>query len=198
MHVPTQRNGNSGNSGTRFAVSYGVFVLIAVLGGCSPQSNESHETSSLRHASPEEQTVALARQYDCAVFGQEIDKSVGTNGVYSIDVQRVLRTNKRLAANCCLIDLVESGEQAEAIFDIEPFDTLILWSGKCVAKLECTTNLMPALVAGDTGSTWTVAFEIRNSRHGLQSSKGVKDDDSGEVWSVLVIEGKLLGLRKVF
>ncbi|MSU59426.1 MAG: hypothetical protein EXS35_14855 [Pedosphaera sp.] len=182
----------------RFAAFHAVLVLMAFFVGCSPQSNESHETSSQRNASPEEQTVALARGYNCAVFGQEIEKSVGTNRVYSIDVQRVLGTNKQIAATCYLRDLVQSGEQAVAIFDVEPLETLVLWSGKCVAELECPTNLIPAVVAGGTHLPWAVAFEIRNSRHELQFSKGVNGDDSAKVWSVVIIEGKLLDLKKEF
>ncbi len=115
--------------------------------------------------------------------------------MYSIDVQRILNTNKRLTAICFLIDLVQAGEHPQAIFQIDDLE-LGTWSGTCVARLECPTNFIPALTSDVILSEWAIAFEVTSNRHDLQFSKGAKDSDFLEVSSVLTIEGKLVGLRK--
>ena len=115
-------------------------LLFAVLScGCSQQSNLPQETNTRRHALPEDRTLALARDNNCAVLPQEIRKSVGTNPVYSIDVQRVLDSNKRLTAICYLMDLAQVGEHSQAVFEVEDLE-LGAWSGTCVARLECPTT----------------------------------------------------------
>ena len=162
------------------------------MAGCSPQSNSPQEKSTRL---PEERTVALARDYNCAILPQEIRKSVGTNHVYSIHVQHVLNTNKRLTAVCDLIDLVQAGEHPQAIFQIDDLE-LGPWSGTCVARLQCPTNLIPTLTSDVILSEWAVAFEVTSNRHELQFSKGQQDDDSVEASSVLTIEGRLVGLQK--
>jgi hypothetical protein len=170
--------------------------LFAVLSsGCSPQSNPPQATNTRHHALPEERTMALARDNNCAVLPQEIRKSVGTNPVYSIDVQRVLDNNKRLAAICYLIDLAQVSEHPQAVFEVEDLE-LGAWSGTCVARLECPTNFLPTLASEEILSEWAVAFEVTKNRHALHFSKGPGDNDSVEMWSVLTIEGKLVGLQK--
>jgi hypothetical protein len=174
--------------------SCALLLLVVLIDGCSPESSAPQEDAR-RHLLPEERTVALARENGCAVLSAELRKSVGTNPVYSIDVQRVLNANKRVTAICYLTDLVQRDEHAQAIFQIDDLE-LGAWSGTCVARLECSTNFVATLASEEILSEWGVAFEVTSNRHGLHFSKGATEDDSAEAWSVLTVEGKLLGLQK--
>lgn len=195
MRTSAPKKANTANNVMWLAASPVVLLLFGVfLGGCSPQSNSPQERSTHRRTLPEDRTAALARDNNCAILPREIRKSVGTNTVYSIDVQRVLSTNKRLTATCYLIDLVQAGEHAHAVFEIGELE-LGAWSGTCVVRLECATNFVPTLASDLTVPDWAVAFEVTSNRHDLQFTKGPGDDDVVKVWSVLTIEGKLLGLQ---
>ena len=181
---------------TWFAASYAVlFLFLLPFGGCSPQSNRPPKESTRRDVLPEDRTFALARDNDCAVLSEQITKLVGTNPVYSIDIQRVLATNKRIAATCYLIDLIQTREHPQAIFQIDDLE-LGAWYGTCVARLECPTNLIPTLASEQILSEWAVAFELTSNGHDLQFSKGSNDNPYMKIWGVLTIEGKLLGVRK--
>jgi hypothetical protein len=170
---------------------------MVVFASCSPQSAEPQKSTTRPDKQPQDWTSALARQNNCALLAEQVSKSVGSNSVYSIDVQRVLKTNTRVTTTCYLIDLVQLGERAQAVFQIDDLEPSA-WSGTCVVRLDCPTNFISILASEQIFCLWAVAFETTSSHHDLRFSKGSTDDDFVTPWSVLTIEGKLLGLHKAF
>ena len=160
-------------------------TLVTVYCGCS-RNTESNVTK--HEETPRERALALAHQYNCQFFNEEVRKAAGTNALYSIYVQRVLNSNKRFVALATLRDVLQSGEKVEAIFEIENADDL-----QCVARLECPTNFISEL----TSSTdeWGVIFDADANHHTLNIGQLV-DGNETVITTALTVEGKIVGLEK--
>jgi hypothetical protein len=165
-------------------------ALQGLVSGCShSQPDDIHHLKKT-----ESPAVALARQHECVVLGEELKKAIGTNTVFSFHIQQVLRNNTRFAASASLMDLVQSGEHTEAVFEISIFDLALWMSGTCVAKLECPTNLIPVLASNHTGYV-CIAFESSQNRHALHFTTHPSGDDDHVVLSSLItVEGRLIAV----
>src|SRR5438128_5000304 len=128
------------------AASITALLLVWICSGCSPDSGDGQSKKAKNHQVAEDPTAALARKYGCSMLGAELQKMVGTNPVYSLDVQRFLATNKRFVALCTLVDLVQSGQRVEAVFDVQDIEIVSL-SGQCLLRLDCPTNFVPVLAS---------------------------------------------------
>lgn len=156
-------------------------VLSAICGGCSKRNHKAQNQET-----PHDRMVALARQFDCPILGDEINKVAGSNAVDSIQIQRALKNNARFASEARLCDLVQAGEKVEAIFQIER-------AGKfeCAAQLECPTNFIPELSSHTR--EWAIVFEPGENHEAISISQ--LGDGNDVVVSGLIIEGKLTGLE---
>jgi len=90
---------------TRSTMFLWMFLAIC---GCSRESEETRAKSAQPQATTEDRTDALVRQYNFPLLSKELQKAVGTNTVYSIDIQRVLAGNRGIVASGTLHDIVEA------------------------------------------------------------------------------------------
>ena len=177
-------------------------LVLSVLGllcaGCSSESEKPKPENTLVVAPREDRTAALAQQYNFSLLSKELKRTVGTNTAYSIDIQRVFAGNKRVVATGTLRDIVQSGEQLQAIFEIETLD-LLPWEGTCIAILDCPTNIITRLCSEEVLPTCAVAFEVTGNHHALKfSSVVVNEHEFTKPWSVITVEGKLFGFEKLY
>jgi hypothetical protein len=180
----SRARGNLGNA----TVILGALALWALilLFGCSRKSERNQPNAVSKQKAPDE---ALAVRYECPILQSQLDKSNGSNTAYSLQIQRVLGSNRRLVAEGSLLDVAERGGHAEAVFE------LISSMGSdnmCIARLQCPTNLISTLTTEVPPAWWTFVFDVGENHQELRFSKGSGMDDSPTVFSVLTIEGKLI------
>jgi hypothetical protein len=165
-----------------------ICALIVLFGFSSKSENHHLKVDSHQNALDE----ALARQYDCPILQAQVDKATGNRTAYTIHIQRVLGSNKRLVAEGALLDVVESNGQAEAVFELVlPIAT----EQCCITRLKCPTNLISTLTADVPSTWWTFVFDVGENQQDLRFSKA-SEDDTPTAYSVLTIEGKLIEAAK--
>jgi hypothetical protein len=170
------------------------WILLPLLlgSGCSRGSDDTQTGATKRKIPQDEQTAELARHHNCFLLSEEVRKLAGTNEIFSFVIQTALNSNKRLAANASLNDVVQSGERVEAIFEL---DTWTLWPRKCIAKLECPTNLTSAL--SKRGEEFCIVFEARENHNVLNFGIRANEDLEEVVsLSVVTIEGRLIAIAE--
>ena len=173
-------------------------VPIFLCDGCSRQSEKPEPKNTQLQATPEDPTAALARQHNLPLLSEELQKSVGTNTLYSIDIQRVLAGNMRIVASGTLHDIVQSGERIQAVFRIDNMD-LLFWEGTCVATLDCPTNFISRLRSEAVLPRCAVAFEVAGNHHKSKFSRIVLNEDAfAKPWSVIALDGKLIDFEKLY
>lgn len=158
---------------------------MAICAGCSKQPDNKDQQTTNTYQDP---VSTLAKQYGCPILNDEVAKVAGSNSLFSIHIQRALKSSSRFASDASLCDLVQEKDRVEAIFEIEHEDKM-----ECVAKLECPTNLIPSF--NSQASEWAIVFEPTENHYTVNISQLVDGDDTTVV-SGLIVEGKLIALEK--
>ena len=174
-----------------------VCLIIIFVSACSQEPQTKEVAPAKQDVLSDEQVATFARRYDCVLLSEEIRKAAGTGEALTFNIQRVLNSNKKFIAKSRLIDLIQSGEQMKAVFEISDLD-LGLWSlsspRKCVAELECPADLIPILVAKQHEDL-CIAFEPSENHHTLNvTTHADGDDDSIIVSGVVTVAGKLIAI----
>jgi hypothetical protein len=160
-----------------------VLFLLLALAGCSRQTLAKPRDPG---AKQNDSKTSLAERYGCPVL--EYPKSACP---YSIQIQQMLATNKRFVAEGWLLDVAESHGSVEAVFDLP---ILAAEGNKCIARLECPTNLIAVLTSDVPMEGWCFVFDAGENSHDLIPSKD--NDEPSSVESLLTIKGRLIDAVK--
>jgi hypothetical protein len=160
-------------------IIFGVAVSCSLmaLAGCSRQALPKPIVSGVNQNDSEK---ALAQRYGCPVLG------CPKSDCYSIQIQQMLATSNRFVAEGWLLDVAESHGSVEAVFDLPIMAGV---GNKCIARLECPTNLVATLTSVQREG-WCFVFDAGENSQDLIPSKD--NDEPFAVESLLTIKGKLI------
>lgn len=173
---------------------------LTLCAGCSRNTDAPKPTAFFEKIRARtEGAVSFAHENGCVLLREEIQKVVGTNrfSVRSLDVQRVLDTHKHFVSTGRLVDVVQSGERVEAIFEISDLDldVFLHQPSEVVSRLECPTNLIATLTTNGLGEV-CFAFEVAHSTYTANfTTRPAGDDDSVVLSGIITITGKLIALK---